>query len=128
MNRRSFFKLTAGGVALAAATAREWPFRVFSFPEKIEIAKTADVERAAQQVLDPIVAMALNGSNAYFRSGKFRRPTQEEFDDYMGMRSNFPDRRIWIPGASGDNPHAMPLVLIPDEEIEASLPPNEVFV
>lgn len=38
MNRRDFLRrLTVGGVA-AATAAREWPFRVFSFPQEIKIA------------------------------------------------------------------------------------------
>jgi len=38
MDRRSFFKLSVGGVA-AAAAVRTWPFRVYSFPTDIVIAR-----------------------------------------------------------------------------------------
>lgn len=88
MNRRSFFKLSVGGIATAAAVSREWPFKVFSFPKDVVIAKTADVDRAARRILDPIVSMALDGSNAYFFSGLVRRPTREEFEEYMGMKDS----------------------------------------
>lgn len=83
MNRRQFFKLSVGGIATAAAVSREWPFKVFSFSKDIVIAKTADVDRAARRLLDPIVSMAIDGSNAFFFSGIVRRPSREEFDDFM---------------------------------------------
>lgn len=86
MNRRQFFKLSVGGIATAAAVSREWPFKVFSFSKDIVIAKTADVDRAARRILDPIVSMAIDGSNAYFFSGMVRKPTREEFEDYMGLK------------------------------------------
>lgn len=37
MNRRSFLGQLIGGIA-ASAAVRTWPFRVYSFPDKIEIA------------------------------------------------------------------------------------------
>lgn len=36
MNRRSFLGQLIGGVA-ASAAVRTWPFKVYSFPDKIEI-------------------------------------------------------------------------------------------
>jgi hypothetical protein len=43
MNRRGFFKLTVGGVSTAAAV-RTFPFRVFSFPSEIKIAREPFIE------------------------------------------------------------------------------------
>jgi hypothetical protein len=37
MNRRHFLSTVVGGVA-AAAAVRTWPFRVYSFPNKVELA------------------------------------------------------------------------------------------
>lgn len=36
MQRRSFFRMVIGGVAMSAAV-RTWPFRVFSFPKRITV-------------------------------------------------------------------------------------------
>lgn len=39
MNRRTFFSSMVGGVA-ATAAVRTWPFRVYSFPQEIVIARS----------------------------------------------------------------------------------------
>jgi hypothetical protein len=38
MNRRSFLKLSIGGIS-ATAAVRTWPFRVYSFPSEIKLAE-----------------------------------------------------------------------------------------
>lgn len=55
MNRRGFLKMMVGGVA-AAAAVRTYPFRVFSFPEEIRVARHVPKEIAAlwKQRLDLI--------------------------------------------------------------------------
>ena len=43
MDRRNFLRLLVGGVA-AEAAVRTFPFRVFSFPSKIESIQTEDLD------------------------------------------------------------------------------------
>ena len=53
MDRRGFLRMMVGGVA-AAAAVRTFPFRVFSFPEKIQLANpclTMDQVRVSVELL-----------------------------------------------------------------------------
>jgi hypothetical protein len=68
MNRRDFFRHTIIGGVAAAAAVREWPFRVFSFPSKVEPALAIRSVRFVR-AFDPIRGRMINQWDALFGFG-----------------------------------------------------------
>lgn len=54
MDRRGFLIGLIGGVAIASA-ARAWPFRVFSFPNKVVINPIMDINAISSKYLVPVL-------------------------------------------------------------------------
>ena len=81
MNRRGFLGMMIGGIATAAAV-RTFPFRVFSFPKEIKIAKFP-----VQAPLPPQLAQALRNFGPMFNATVSAVVTAEQAAAAVGKQT-----------------------------------------
>lgn len=88
MNRRNFLGSLIGGIA-ATAAVRAWPFRVYSFPQEIEVLSLPEItERYLAPAIRGFVAMSLRGNLAVTRENSIVKPTPDEMAKFFEKPKN----------------------------------------